>query len=46
MNFAGAAEGAPADRVLAAWGPQERRRLSEIRDRFDPNRVFAAAARW
>ncbi|WP_197023641.1 FAD-binding oxidoreductase [Rhodococcus sp. UNC363MFTsu5.1] len=46
VNFAGGAEGAPADRVRAAWGPQELRRLSEIRDRFDPSRLFGAAARW
>ncbi|MBJ8348174.1 FAD-binding oxidoreductase [Antrihabitans sp. YC2-6] len=46
LNFAGGVAGAPAQRVAAAWGPETHLRLREIRDRFDPKGVFAAAARW
>ncbi|TQF65439.1 FAD-binding oxidoreductase [Rhodococcus spelaei] len=46
MNFAGTATDEHADRVRAAWAPQTRRRLTAVRDRFDPQGVFAAAARW
>lgn len=46
MTFAGAATGAPADRVRAAWSADTSARLDTIRARVDATGVFAAAARW
>lgn len=46
MNMAGAASGTPADRVRLGWDAATRDRLDAIRASVDPQRVFAAAARW
>ncbi|SNS63487.1 FAD-binding oxidoreductase [Rhodococcoides kyotonense] len=46
VNMAGAATGAPADRVRAAWDQETRDRLARIRADVDPQNLFSAAARW
>uniref|UniRef100_UPI00316AE315 BBE domain-containing protein n=1 Tax=Aldersonia kunmingensis TaxID=408066 RepID=UPI00316AE315 len=45
-GFAGDTTGAPAERVKAGWGPETYARLVAIRDEYDPERIFAEAARW
>jgi hypothetical protein len=45
-GFAGDTTGAPAERVKTGWGPEIYARLVAIRDMYDPERIFAEAARW
>ncbi|WP_072807476.1 FAD-binding oxidoreductase [Rhodococcoides yunnanense] len=46
VNMAGAATGAPADRVRAAWDSVTKDRLDTLRAALDPTGLFSPAARW